>query len=229
MTYEEWYKELKPIVFNCIKKYKSQLKMEKEDMQQEADIFIFEIMDKLNELEETGQKYLAYFKSSLNHKFEKIKEREHKQLIHLEISDIVINDDGEEFCLLDTLDIADNNINFEIVDDYIEYKRQYHRKWYSEHKERYAAYRDAHRKEIRAYARNYYHQHKDELNSKERARIYYDNNRERICEQHRKRYQENIEEERKRKKEYYYTHKDEINERRKLKRQQLKQLKEGVT
>lgn len=95
MTYEEYYKELTPVIYQVLTKFKG-LKTDKEDLIQEGYILIYEILDKL----EKAENYKSFFYTSFKNKLLNIHLEEHKQGLYLQVSNVLFKD-GEEFDLFD--------------------------------------------------------------------------------------------------------------------------------
>ena len=238
MTYEEWYKELQRVINNTIGDYKHLLKTEVEDIRQEAYILIFEIIDKLNEIQERGASPYAYYKQALKKKLAAMRLEEHKQLLHMEVSDIITDENGEEVSLID-LYMKDNNelLDFEIYDECIDKRKKYLQEYYIKNKEK-----------MRQQHKEYYQKNKERIIEQQqrkrnnspmfkekeclRSKKYYWENREKVRARQNKHayeyYHSHPEEMWQRGREYYTKHKDEILKRRKedYQKKKLNKLKE---
>lgn len=166
MTFEEYLDELNPVIHKTIYEFKPLLKMDAEDMYQEACLLLFDLIEKID----NTKKYYSYFKAALSNKFRQIRVLEHQQLLHLTESNVHINDNGEELDIFELY--SDSELDLTITDMWLEnriqYIKEYKRKYREEHKEEIKEYNkkyyEEHREKIQKYSQEYYQTHKEELN-----------------------------------------------------------------
>ena len=175
MKFEEYYELLLPIIKTNIKQF-SGLRMEPEDLIQEASILIYNKIDKLDAID-TIEGKCKYFKTCLNGLFKNINIKEHEQLLNVTSSYSMSKHDGSDEAIIDYID--NSNIDIDYKDEFLEHiyevRRENLKRWRKENHEHILEYdrkyRDEHRERYRELNRNYYNRHKEEINKKRRENI----------------------------------------------------------
>lgn len=203
MTYEYYYNELKQEILRLVNRFYG-LRTSKDDLIQEGYILIFEIKDKLDEVQE----FHSYFYKAFRNRLLKILIEEHKSGVWLETP---YKYEGN----------LNNELLFNMCDtwlmEYEQKQRDYYKKWYQEHKE-----------EMLEYQKKYYQEHREEkleyykkwANDNREKRLEYQkkwvaNNKEKVAQSKKNCYEKNKEKNLEYQKKYYQEHKEEIKQKQK--------------
>ena len=146
MEFEQLIKETTKTIDLALYKFK-RLKTDREDLKQEIIIKIWQLNEegKFEDITNIDNLNKYIYRCAYNH-LQSVLLKEHKQ--GLWVTESIYKDDG--FMLTDLEAYTNSNIDF-FYDEYLEYKKEYFRKYNIEHKE--------HLKEVR---RKWYEEHKEE-------------------------------------------------------------------
>lgn len=208
MTFEEYMTEFNGIIYKTIGEYKATIKMEYEDLYQEACLLLFSLIDKLN----TMDKPHAYFKAAWTNRIKQIRVEEHMQLLHITDSEILVNEEGDEISKIDLYGQTESDMHITDywLENYLQHKRDYSKEYREEHKEEGKKYREEHKEQIEAQRKIYRERNKEAIAL--RCKIYYETHKDQILEYNKKYYEEHKEEIAEKSKVYREAHKEQKRE-----------------
>ena len=226
LNFEDIYEEIKHCVSINIYHFRNRLKTDKEDLEQELLITVFNCLDKIEKVKQDNGNWQGYVYGICCNELKNIELKEHKQGLWMTGA-------YEDY-------MTGTSSAFEVEDHFLEwykaYKNEHAKKYYQKNKEKVLEYSKKYRKEnldkIKKYAtlysKKYYQENKEkikikvrewELNNKDRAKenrkIWEEKNKEHLKE-YRKQYNEEHKEHLKEYyKQWFQEHKEEQKEKRK--------------
>lgn len=182
LNFEDIYEEITDTVSLAVHKFKNRLKADKEDLEQELLISIFNNLDKVEKVKQDNNKWQGYVYVMCLNYLKNLEVKEHKQGLWL-------NNSYDGMCCLDNEYIDDrfiyqnlSNVEIDIKDPFLEWyyekSRQYSKKWRENNKEYCKKWREEHKE----YRKQYYQENKEKI--KEYRKQYYQENKKKINDKH---------------------------------------------
>ena len=224
LNFEDIYEEITNIVSLAVYKFKNRLKADKEDLEQELLIKIFNNLDKIEDVKNRNKNWKGYIYGMCCNCLKELELKEHYQGLWItgayedymtgtdscfDIVDSFIvqyrkrkNNSSKKYYQENKEKIKIRRLNYynEHEEEVKEYRKQYNKKYKQEHKKEIQQYNKKYNEEHSDYFKQYYQAHKGYFKQ------YYQEHKEDA-------------------KRYYQEHKEEIKEKQRQRRQQLKEQK----
>ena len=186
LNFEDIYEEITNTVNLVIYKFRDRLKADRQDLEQELFIKIFNELDKIEKVRNESEDWKGYVYVICLNCLRGLEIKEHKQGLWIT---------GTYDCTY----MKETDVELNLYDPFMIWYRKYlnehYKKYYQNNKEKILEYqkqyRQEHEKEKKEYQKQYREQHKEEI--KNYNQKYYQDNKEKILEYQKQYYQNNKE------------------------------------